>query len=142
MTLPADLLLTPRRLEVLRYAANGYTNAEIAAELWLSENCIKSHMQIAYRALGARDRANAVAIAMVRGLIAPHEVKLRPPGEHRALSAAFRQSGEAHSADAPRHGPTTALRTPRTPTRPHAPSKATTTPHAGAQPANAEQDTN
>lgn len=86
MTLPADLLLTPRRLEVLRYAANGYTNAEIAAELWLSEHCIKSHMQNAYRALGARDRANAVAIAIVRGLIAPHEVELRPPGKHRALA--------------------------------------------------------
>lgn len=84
MTLPADLPLTPRRLEVLRYAANGHTNAEIAQALWLSENSIKTHMQLACRTLGARDRANAVAIAMARGLIAPHQITLRPPGKHRA----------------------------------------------------------
>ena len=79
MRLPADQLLTPRRLEVLRLAANGLSNAEIAAALWLAEDSVKSHMRLIYEVLGARDRANAVAIALVRGLIRPDEVELRAP---------------------------------------------------------------
>ncbi|WP_405461559.1 helix-turn-helix transcriptional regulator [Streptomyces sp. NBC_00101] len=78
--LPADrALLTARRLDVLRLAANGYTNAEIARELWISEDSVKSHMRLAYEQLGARDRAHAVAVCLVRGLIHPHEVQLQPP---------------------------------------------------------------
>lgn len=79
--LPADArLLTPRRREVLRLAANGHSNPEIARLLWISEDSVKSHFRLAYEQLGARDRANAVAICLVRGLIHPHEVTLRPPG--------------------------------------------------------------
>lgn len=78
--LPADRrFLTPRRLEVLRLAANGYTNADIARELWISEDSVKSHFRLAYEQLGAKDRANAIAICLVRGLIHPHEIQLRPP---------------------------------------------------------------
>ena len=81
--LPADQrLLTPRRLEVLRLAANGHSNPEIARLLWISEDSVKSHFRLAYEQLGARDRANAVAICLVRGLIHPHEIKLRPPGPY------------------------------------------------------------
>lgn len=71
--------LTARQLEILRLAANGQQSSEIARVLFLSPEAVKSHLQIAYRALGARDRANAVAIALVRGLIRPHEVELRAP---------------------------------------------------------------
>ncbi|MFR9796599.1 response regulator transcription factor [Streptomyces sp. MS06] len=78
--LPADQpAVTPRRLEVLRLAASGYTNADIAKKLWISEESVKSHFRLAYQQLGARDRAHAVAICLVRGLIHPHEVELRPP---------------------------------------------------------------
>ncbi|MDH6224322.1 helix-turn-helix transcriptional regulator [Streptomyces sp. MJP52] len=78
--LPADRgLLTARRLEVLRLAANGRTNAEIAKTLFISEEAVKSHMQLAYRSLGARDRTHAIAICLVRGLIHPHEIQLCPP---------------------------------------------------------------
>lgn len=105
--LPADQPLSPRRLEILRLAANGRTSAEIARELWISEESVKSHMQLAYRALGARDRANAVAIALVRGLIAPHEVELRAPGVHRGLSASAAVApSRAHS------GPCAAVQPP------------------------------
>ena len=78
--LPADrALLTARRLEVLRLAANGRTNSEIAQQLWISEDSVKSHFRLAYEQLGANDRAHAVAICLVRGLIHPHEVQLRVP---------------------------------------------------------------
>ncbi|MFJ2961212.1 response regulator transcription factor [Streptomyces collinus] len=78
--LPADrALLTARRLEVLRLAANGHTNAEIAKHLWIAEDSVKSHMRLAYEQLGARDRTHAIAICLVRGLIHPHEIQLRPP---------------------------------------------------------------
>lgn len=78
-TLPVDRLLTPRRLEILRLAANGHTNAEIGRDLWIAEESVKSHMQNIYAALGARDRAHAVAIALVRGLIGPHEIAIPAP---------------------------------------------------------------
>ena len=82
--LPADRrLLTPRRLEILRLAANGFTNADIARQLWIAEDSVKSHMRLAYEELGARDRANAIAICLVRGLIHPHEIELRPPTRQR-----------------------------------------------------------
>lgn len=78
--LPADrALLTPRRLDVLRLAANGSSNADIARHLWISEESVKSHLRLAYDQLGARDRAHAVAICLVRGLIHPHEVQLQQP---------------------------------------------------------------
>lgn len=79
--LPADKpLVTARRLELLTLAANGYTNAEIGKELWLSEDTVKSQMSLAFKQLGARDRAHAVAVCLVRGLIHPHEIQLLPPG--------------------------------------------------------------
>lgn len=89
--LPADRrFLTPRRLEVLRLAANGYTNADIARELWISEDSVKSHFRLAYEQLGAKDRANAIAICLVRGLIHPHEIQLRVPTQQP--SAATREA--------------------------------------------------
>lgn len=71
--------LTERQLEILRLAANGQQSNEIARVLYLSPEAVKSHLQNAYRALGALDRANAVAIALVRGFIRAHEVELRAP---------------------------------------------------------------
>lgn len=75
MALPSDeRLLTARRLEILTLAANGRTNAEIAVELWIGLETVKSHFRLLRKVLGARDRAHAVAIALVRGLIDPKEV--------------------------------------------------------------------
>jgi DNA-binding CsgD family transcriptional regulator len=82
--LPADQrLVTPRRLEVLCLAASGHSNADIARQLFISEESVKSHFRLAYEQLGARDRAHAVAICLVRGLIHPHEVELLPPKTKR-----------------------------------------------------------
>ena len=52
--------LTPRETIVLRYLASTLTNAEIAAELSVSINTVKTHQQTAYRKLGVTGRRDAV----------------------------------------------------------------------------------
>lgn len=59
--------LTARQREVLALVANGNTNAVIARHLGLAPETINRHLAIIYRALGARDRANAVALALLHG---------------------------------------------------------------------------
>ena len=62
--------LTDRELAVLEAAACGLTNEHIGRRLGISADTVKTHMKRAFRRLDARDRAQAVAIAVRRGLIA------------------------------------------------------------------------
>jgi len=55
--------LSPREAEVLGLMARGRSNAEIAAELFLSVATVKSHVNALFAKLPARDRAHAIAIA-------------------------------------------------------------------------------
>ena len=61
--------LSPRQHEVLRNASYGHTNREIADLLGISEHTVKRHMRWATLKLGARTRAQAVAIAYHQRLL-------------------------------------------------------------------------
>ena len=73
---PADprMPITRRELEMLRLAANGNTNETIARHLGITKDTVNGALRSVYRKLGAKDRTNAVAIALVRGLIKPQEI--------------------------------------------------------------------
>ena len=67
---PAEVL-TARELEVLSAIAAGRTNAEIAAELVISELTVKSHIGRIFTKLALRDRAAAIVYAYDHGLATP-----------------------------------------------------------------------
>lgn len=54
--------LTPREQEILRELTLGRANREIADNLWVSENTVKTHLRKIYRKLGVDTRAEAVAL--------------------------------------------------------------------------------
>jgi DNA-binding CsgD family transcriptional regulator/tetratricopeptide (TPR) repeat protein len=63
-------VLTPREAEVLGLLAQGRTNRQVGAELYISEKTASVHVSNIIAKLGARGRTEAVAIAAQRGLLA------------------------------------------------------------------------
>jgi DNA-binding NarL/FixJ family response regulator len=61
--------LTPRELDVLRLIGGGATNGEIAAELFVSEATVKSHIGHIFTKLGLRDRAAVIIFAFDHGIV-------------------------------------------------------------------------
>ncbi|NLM42147.1 MAG: response regulator transcription factor [Firmicutes bacterium] len=61
-------LLTPREREVLKLIAQGMSNAEIAAALFISEHTVKNHVSNIYRKLGDNDRTRVALLARAEEL--------------------------------------------------------------------------
>jgi LuxR family maltose regulon positive regulatory protein len=79
-TLPDDL--TERQVRVLRLLRGSMTLTEIATELSLSPNTVKTHTQAIYRKLGVSTREDAVIRALDWGILAASIRNRRANGPH------------------------------------------------------------
>mgnify|MGYP000744814301 FL=1 len=68
---PARDTLSDREMEILALVSRGATNKRVAAELFISEATVKTHLLHIYEKLDVSDRAAAVGAAYERGLLTP-----------------------------------------------------------------------
>jgi LuxR family maltose regulon positive regulatory protein len=66
--------MTRRERAVLEHLTTSLTHAQIAAQLFVSDNTLKSHCRNLYRKLGVNSRGDAVRIARAQGWLAPVDV--------------------------------------------------------------------
>lgn len=66
---PAKPRLTPREREVFRLLALGFTGSEVAERLVLSPYTVRRHVEKGITRLGARNRVQAIAIALTSDAI-------------------------------------------------------------------------
>jgi DNA-binding NarL/FixJ family response regulator len=66
---PEDAGLTRRELEILQLVAEGYSNAQLAKMLWVTEQTVKFHLSNIYRKLNVANRTEASRWAQVHGLL-------------------------------------------------------------------------
>jgi DNA-binding NarL/FixJ family response regulator len=64
--------LTDREREVFRLVADGFSNAEIAQELYIGDTTVKTHVTHVFQKLNVRDRVQAVVLAHQAGLFEPN----------------------------------------------------------------------
>jgi LuxR family maltose regulon positive regulatory protein len=74
--------LSVAEIRVLRYLPTNLTAAQIASELYVSHNTVRTHMRHLYEKLGTHTRGDTVAQARALGLLAPspHQRRARPAG--------------------------------------------------------------
>lgn len=77
--------LTRRQRQILALVANGSTNAQTGRTVGIHERTVNRHMAEAFRALGARDRTHAVAIAILTGQLGADDIQL--PGQQQEAAA-------------------------------------------------------
>ena len=77
--------LSKREVEVVRLIALGSSGTEIATELQLSHNTIRTHVRNAMAKLGARSRAQLVAMSLAEGLMLHEELLAEGPMLHEEL---------------------------------------------------------
>ncbi len=66
---PSEAQLSKRETEILQKVAYGATTKVVAQELGISPHTVKTHLERIFEKLGANDRAQAVAIAIRKGLV-------------------------------------------------------------------------
>lgn len=76
-----DTNLSKREIEVLQLVASGATNREVAEALFISENTVKGHLSRILEKMNVRNRQQAVAIAMERGIIRTRSKSALPEPE-------------------------------------------------------------
>lgn len=75
----ARAALTGKRRTIVRMAANGLTDDHIAAEMGLSRDSVLHYWKTIKQALGTRNRAHVVAVAVALGLVKATDIRL--PGK-------------------------------------------------------------
>jgi len=72
------ILLSKREEEILRYIAEGYTNAEIADQLFLSSHTVNTHRRNIMSKLGVKNTVGMVMYAVQEGLVNPNRFLFSP----------------------------------------------------------------
>jgi DNA-binding NarL/FixJ family response regulator len=70
--------LTPRQIEIIRLVANGFTAAEIADTLHMSERSVDTRKKEIYTALNVRNENEVIRIVIYMGIINPEELDFFP----------------------------------------------------------------
>lgn len=63
--------LSAREIEMLSLLAKGYSNAEISAQMFLSEGTVRNYLSAVFAKLGVSDRTQAAVMALKNGLVKP-----------------------------------------------------------------------
>jgi LuxR family transcriptional regulator, maltose regulon positive regulatory protein len=93
----SGVVLTHGETKVLYYLPTNLSAREIADELFLSVNTIKTHQRHVYQKLGARNRSEAVERARTLGLLAPSSRRYREPLSAQPPRAASSRSSRMMS---------------------------------------------
>jgi DNA-binding NarL/FixJ family response regulator len=62
-------LLSPREEELLQHIADGLATSEVADKMYISQKTVKNHLASIYEKLQARDRTQAVLMAVKMGIV-------------------------------------------------------------------------